>query len=291
MRLNLIMRRLRNKPSTWKEIEAYLTRESEFEEYNFNTSVRTFQRDVQDIREIYNFDIQFNALKGVYYIQDDETPLSDYILEAFDTFNALNLSDRLSPFIHFDTRIPRGTENLYEILRAIKNTVQIKFTYHKFWEDEFTQRVVDPYALKEFRSRWYVLARDHKSNTVKSFALDRLTNLAITRDKIGQQPEFDVADHYKYCFGIVGPTGATGQEPEEVILSFTSYQGRYIKSLPLHHTQEVLIDTDEEFRISLKVFLTEDFRMELLSYTKNMKILAPQSLMDEIKGIMENRLS
>ena len=287
MRFHLIIRKLRNGAATLDEIQDYLDIQSEVEGSNFRVSQRTFQRDINDIRTIYNFDIQYNLMQGGYYIQDPETPLSDHIMEAFDTFNALNLSDRLSPFIHFDTRIPRGTENLYEILRAIKNKIQIKFTYHKFWEDEFTERIVDPYALKEFRSRWYVLARDHKNNIVKSFALDRLTNLEITRDKIGQQPEFDVAKHYKYCFGIVGPTGATGQKPAEVILSFTSYQGRYIKSLPLHRTQEVLIDTDEEFRIGLKVFLTEDFRMELLSYTKNMKILAPLSLAAEIKGILD----
>ena len=288
MRFHLIIRKLRNGAATLDEIQDYLDIQSEVEGSNFRVSQRTFQRDINDIRSIYNFDIQYNLMQGGYYIQDPETPLSDHIMEAFDTFNALNLSDRLSHYIHFDKRKPRGTENLYEILSAIKKKVQIEFTYHKYWQDEFTERVADPYALKEFRSRWYVLARDHNGGKIKSFALDRLSNLEVPGNNIVGEPDFDVDEHYKYCFGIVGPTGARGKETEEVILSFTRFQGNYIKSLPLHHTQEVMVDTDEEFRIKLKVFITQDFIMELLSYTENLEILAPESLINEIKGHLES---
>ena len=56
-----------------------------------------------------------------------------------DTFSALNLTDRLSNHIHFEKRKPQGTENLYGLLHAIKNQVQIQFTYQKFWEDDLTR--------------------------------------------------------------------------------------------------------------------------------------------------------
>lgn len=288
MRFHLIISKLRRKPATLKEIQEYLSEQSIVEECDFNVSPRTFQRDIKLIRSIYNFDIQHNQLKGGYYIEDDETALSDHILKAFDTFNALNLAERLSPYIHFETRKPAGTENLSEILHAIQNKIQIKFTYHKYWEDQHAERLVDPYALKEFRSRWYVLARDPQHNIVKSFALDRLSELKITRDKFEVDPNFNIDEHYNYCFGIVGPTGASGEEPEEVVLSFTPFQGKYIKSFPLHHTQKELVDDDKEFRVKLKVFITEDFILELLSFTKNLKILQPPSLAKEIKRILQS---
>lgn len=202
-----------------------------------------------------------------------------------DTFSALNLTDRLSNHIHFEKRKPQGTENLYGLLHAIKNQVQIQFTYQKFWEDDLTNRIVEPYALKEFKNRWYLLANDLKDNQVKSFALDRLMELEITKRKFQFPNNFDINEHYKYCFGIISPNS---HKPEEVILSFDPFQGKYIKSLPLHESQRILIDNETEIRISLKIFITLDFVMEILSQGDNVKVIEPQSLIDKIKDIYHN---
>ncbi len=288
-RYNLIIKRLRKQPATFAEIADYLAFESELQEYNFNIGKRTFQRDLDDIRSVYNIDIQYDFSRKIYFIDDDDQPeVNERILEAFDTFNALNISDRLSNHIHFEKRKPQGTENLYGLLHSIKNQVQIQFTYQKFWEDEFTNRTVEPYALKEFKNRWYLLANDMKDNQVKSFALDRLMELEITKRKFQFPNNFDINEHYKYCFGIISPNS---HKPEEVILSFDPFQGKYIKSLPLHESQRTLIDNETEIRISLKIFITLDFVMEILSQGDNVKVIEPQSLVNEITRICQNTLS
>lgn len=287
-RYSLIIKKLRKHTSTFAEIADYLALESELQEYNFSISKRTFQRDLDDIRSVYNIDIQYDFSRKVYFIYDDEQPeVNERILEAFDTFNALNISDRLSNHIHFEKRRPQGTENLYGLLHAIKNQVQIKFTYQKYWEDEFTQRQVEPYALKEFRSRWYVLANDLKDYKVKSFALDRLTALDITKKKFQLPNNFNVNEHFKYSFGIISPNE---DKPQEVILSFTPFQGKYIKSLPLHESQQVLVDNNVEFRIKLMLFITHDFIMELLSYGANLKVIEPTGLINELKTVFRDAL-
>jgi len=288
-RYNLIIKKLRKNPATFKEIAEYLAFESELQEYNFNIGKRTFQRDLDDIRSIYNIDIQYNFSRKVYYIDFDEQPeVNERILEAFDTFNALNITDRLSNHIHFEKRRPQGTENLYGLLHAIRNHAQIKFIYQKYWEDELTHRQVEPYALKEFRSRWYVLANDLKDKKVKSFALDRLTDLEITKRKFNLPNNFDVNEHFQYSFGIISPNK---DKPQEVILSFTPFQGKYIKSLPLHESQQVLVDNELEFRIKLTLFITHDFIMELLSYGANLKVIEPISLIDELKRVFRDALN
>ncbi|MBN2572384.1 MAG: WYL domain-containing protein [Ignavibacteriales bacterium] len=287
-RYNLVIKKLRKHPASFAEISDYLSLESELQEYNFNVSKRTFQRDLEDIRSLYNIDIQFDFSRKVYFLDLDEQPdVNERILEAFDTFNALNLSDRLSNNIHFEKRRPQGTENLYGLLHAIKNHLQIKFTYQKFWEDELTKRNVEPYALKEFRNRWYVLANDLKDNQVKSFALDRLTDLDITKRKFQFPIDFNINDHYKYCFGIISPNG---HKPQEVILSFDPFQGKYIKSLPLHESQQILIDNEDELRVKLTLFVTHDFFMELLSYGENLKVIEPESLIKDIKNSLQETL-
>ena len=280
-RYSLIIKKLRKRPATFAALADYLAVESEIQAYNFNVSKRTFQRDVEDIFSLFNIEILYDFSKKVYYIASDEQPeASARIIEAFDTFNALNVSDKLSGFIHFEARKPQGTEHLYGLLHAIKNKVQIKFTYQKYWESEKKARHVEPYALKEFKNRWYVLAKDLGDNAIKSFALDRLTELEILKKPFELPANFDVNEHYKFSFGIISPNG---DKPEVVLLSFNAFQGKYIKSLPLHSSQQVLIDNEEELQIKLSLYVTHDLVMELLSYGDTVQVLAPKMLIKQMK--------
>lgn len=82
----------------------------------------------------------------------------------------------------------------------------------------------------------------------------------------------------------------TDHELAEVVLSFDPFQGKYIKSLPLHESQEVLIDDKHEIRVRMKVYLTHDFIMEILSYGDNVKVIQPESLITELKHSYKSAL-
>jgi len=283
-----IIRKLRRKASTSQEILDYLKFEGELQGYNFDISQRTLHRDLDDIRAVYCIDIQFDFSQKLYYIDFDEhSEINERILEAFDIFNTMNLTDRLSEHVHFEKRKPQGTENFYGFLHAIKNHLQISFTYQSYWDEEPAVRLVEPYALKEFRNRWYILAQDTKDGIIKSFGLDRLSAFEITNT--GFKPiDFNVNKHYKDCFGIISPNA---EKPTEIVLSFNFRQGKFIKSLPLHESQEILIDNENELRIKLTIFITHDFIMELLSQGPNMKVLQPQSLVDTLKTSLQETLN
>ena len=279
-RYSIIINTLRKRSSTFKEIQEKLALESELQDYDFNISKRTFQRDVKDINSIYSIAIQYDfSLKNYFIDFEDQQDVKGRVLEAFDIFNALNISDRLSNHIHFEQRKPQGTDHLFGLLHAIKNNLQLKFTYYKFWEDDLTERSVDPYALKEFKNRWYVVGNDPKNGVIKSFALDRLSDLVITNKKFHKPNAFQVNQYYKNSFGIISPNEDT---PEDIVLSFTPFQGKYIKTLPLHHTQHILRDTEEELRISLKLYITHDFFMEILSLGDKVKVIHPEKLKKQL---------
>jgi predicted DNA-binding transcriptional regulator YafY len=53
--------------------------------------------------------------------------------------------------------------------------------------------------------------------------------------------------------------------------------------MPLHQSQEILVDNDDEVKIQLNMFITHDFVMELLSHSYKVKVISPQSLCDELK--------
>lgn len=289
----LILKKLKAKPySTYEELQTYIDNQFDFlqmqdDTLNIGFSKRTLQRDLKEIRNVFGIDIEYSRSNKGYYISQNETENMNFqrMIEAFDMFNSLNLAQDLTPFIHLEKRRPQGTENLYGLLHAIKINLIIKFTYQKFWEEEISQRLVEPYALKEFKNRWYVLAKDSKDNNIKSFALDRLTHLEITAQHYQYPENYSVEQSYRYCFGIISPNGSA---PQDIILSFDPFQGKYIKTLPLHETQEILVDNDQETRIKLKLCLTHDLVMELLSFGDNMKVIEPKQLVDEIKEAHNN---
>ena len=275
-----IIKKLRNsKEATFDEINDYLKRESEITGDNLTISKRTFQRDLNDIRSTFKVDIQSNSYHKYFIAYDEQADANNRMLEAFDMFNSLSVTDNLSRYIHFEKRKPFGTEHFHGLLHAIKNLFVIRFAHQKYWEDETTQRTVEPYSLKEFKSRWYLLAKDKKDNKVKSFGLDRIQNLHITNQKFDYPKNFNANDMFKYCFGIINPDDS---KPEEIVLSFEPTQGKYIKSFPLHESQEVIEDNENEYRIKLKLHITHDFIMELLSHGESVKVIKPTKLKKEI---------
>ena len=280
LRYLTIIKKLRNKRlATFEEIRGHLYEQEGISGYKLDISLRTFQRDLNDIRSLFNIDIKFNRVSGVYYIYDDEeTDLNNRMLEAFDLFNTMNMADNLVQHIQFEKRRPQGTEHFYGLLHAIKNHLVIKFTHQKFWEDEPTNRTVEPFSLKESQNRWYLIAKDHKDNRVKTFGLDRIHDIEITKQLFEIPANLNLKEMFKYSFGIISSEG----QPVEIVLSFDPEQGKYIKTSPLHETQQVITDNDEEFRIRLKLHITHDLIMNMMSYGETLKVISPKSLTDTI---------
>lgn len=284
-RHGLIISKLRNhKRATFQEINDYLKSEDDY----LAISKRTFVRDVAEIGEVYGVYIKYDFSARNYYIDEDLSDESDKRrLEALDVFNALKFKERNKNSILFDKRKNSGTEHIYELLNAINNNLQITFSYQKFDEEEGAIRKVNPLAIKEFHLRWFLLALDTKDNNIKTYGLDRISNLQILRNAKFKNNNFSGSEYFKYAFGI---SVVNGQQPEDIVLSFTPVQGKYIKTLPLHSSQKVIIDDETEFRISLKMCLTHDFKMELLSMGENVKVISPQRLIDDIKSTYERAL-
>ncbi len=289
MRYHQIISKLRIHPLTFDELADFLASESEFYGYKFEKTKRTIQRDFEAIRSIYNIDIRFDFKRGVYALVPDENQEKNLrMVEALDMFNAMKVTENISGIIYFEKRRPQGTENMNGLLHAIQNRVQIEFTYTKYWEDESTQRIAEPYALKEFKNRWYLVALDHKDLKIKTFALDRLTDPEISKRKFQYPQKFDVNSYFKHCFGIIT---SDGKEPQEIVLSFDPFQGKYIKSMPLHESQEILVDNEHEIRIKIKIYLTHDFLMEILSQGENVKVIEPTELIEQLKSNYTNALN
>jgi predicted DNA-binding transcriptional regulator YafY len=202
-------------------------------------------------------------------------------------FTAMNMDESVPLFIFAEKYRPQGMQHLFPLIRAIKNSLIIRFSYTKFRGETLSERQTEPYALKEFRGRWYVLGRTAGREEIRSYGLDRISNLVVTEEQFTKAESVDIAEKFRYSYGIY----ASEKYPvEEVILSSDAEDGRYLKSLPLHHSQEIVKDTAEEFVIKLRLMITPDFVTEILSRNWSLKVIAPDSLREQVCEICHKAL-
>ncbi len=280
-----IIRKLRNSgEATFREIVNYLEEQTELTDRPARLSIRTFQRDLKEIEALFRVRIVYDFSQKVYFIEEDErSDLNNRMLESLDTINMLRMATDLSPVMFVEKRKAHGTHHFYGLVHAIQNRIVLLLMHQKFDDDEPTIREVAPYALKESRGRWYLLAKDLSDKRIKTFGLDRVLSFQNTPRRFDYPPNLNVNQHFRYCFGVINPED---QEPEEIILSFSPEQGKYVKSYPLHESQEVMADTAEELRIRLHLFVTYDLIQEILSYGDRVKVMAPRVLQEEVARIV-----
>ncbi len=289
LRYSAIVKRLEKSPATLKEIEAALERESELHGIDLKVSKKTIERDRLAINLVYKRSIQFNFSKKKYEIDKVENEqYSARLLEAFDIYNALNVNAALANHLEFKQQKPLGLENFHGLLHAIKNRLQVNIGYQTFEHEGPSLRKTNPYFLKEFKNRWYLIAKDLKGEILKTYGLDRITEIEITKKKFTFPVDKNPKEKFQHSFGVID--SVDGSVPEIVVLSFTPKQGKYIKTLPLHHSQEILIDNAEELRIRLKVYIAFDFIKEVLSYGDAVKVIEPASLIDTVKEVYRRAL-
>ena len=286
LRYSTITRCVRNAPVTLNEINACLKRESDMYGFDLSVSKRTFQRDVQDLLSLFQIEIVYDYSLRKYLIrnQGDES-YNSRILEAFETLSVLTVNQDVSKYLDFETRRAGGLENFHGLLHAIKNHLQLNFSYQSYDQEKAFLRKTNPLLLKEFKGRWYIIARDLADNKIKTYALDRLSNPEITKKRFTVAADFNPKSIFRDSFGIIH--SVAGSVPQRVVLSFDAWQGKYVKSQPLHASQVTLINNESEFRIELFVYVAFDLVKELLSYGEGVKVIEPATLAKEIMEMQE----
>ena len=279
---------LRLRPMTYEEIQDMMADDPDAVEEDLFSSQRTFQRDIKDIETIHKVEIKCNRSAKKYAIVEDvEETHTQRLRENFDLLNAIRLSKSFGNRLIFEERKPLGTQHLAGLLHASQNFLAVEFEYYKFWDTSVSKRKVKPIALKEARNRWYLIAEDFKDGIIKNFSLDRIKELEITASKF-TPIEYQANKEFKDCFGIIN---GTDEKAIEVILSFTPREGRYVESLPLHHSQQLILKNKAEIQFKYFIRPTYDFRMEILSFGDQVEVLEPESLRTQIKNEFKRSLS
>ncbi len=281
----------RNRYITFKEL-AHKFENSDFrDDDQAGFSKRTFIRDKDEILELFGVEIKYSATeRGYYVVEENSSPIKDLTLDSYRLINTYQMFEDADRYIAAEQN-KSGSEHLLTVLAAIQNRKKLKFDYCKYVNESPLNRIIEPYFIKQFKNRWYVIARDTKDLQIKAFALERIVK---DIDTINPSASFDIPQnikpdtYFKDSFGIFKLSDA---KTEEIELSFKPLKGKFIKSQPLHASQTIIIDTDNELRVKLKLQITHDFIMELLSHGSEVKVIAPKSLRNMVIEEYKNTLS
>ena len=122
---------------------------------------------------------------------------------------------------------------------------------------------------------------------IKVFGLDRIGSFRITQERFTFPAEFSLPEYFRNCYGVTRPD--TGSEPETIVLEFSEFTGKYIKTCPLHPTQQILEDTGKLLKISLELYITTELVCALRAYGSDVKILSPVSLRRKVQECPEDQ--
>jgi predicted DNA-binding transcriptional regulator YafY len=83
----------------------------------------------------------------------------------------------------------------------------------------------------------------------------------------------------------------TEQNPQKIALKCSRHQGEYIRSFPLHQSQKETKETPEEIFFEFFLHPTYDFMQEILSFGKEVQVLEPKVLVDDIRNHLQESLN
>ncbi|MFN8284708.1 MAG: WYL domain-containing protein [Chitinophagales bacterium] len=252
---------------------------------------RTLQRDFEELKIEFNIYIEYNRQQRGYFIEKDTH--TDNVIQFIKN---MSLQANLLEFtkenktsdsiILKENHDLKGVEFIPQLLSAIKNTIQVQFIYQRFGSDEPKQHTILPYALKEYLGRWYLVGTFKNHNNPLTFGVDRILELKITETKFKRDKSTDLKTIFSRMIGISG----NDEEREEVILSFTAFQANYIKTLPLHFSQEEIFCDENEVHFKYFIVPNYELQQKILSYGTEVNVLKPATLRKQIKDTLKSTL-
>lgn len=247
----------------------------------------TFNRYRTAIEEIFGINIECQRKGYQYFIENDDILKSNSLIHWM--IDSLSVGNMLMDSLSMKDRIlleniPSGKMHLQPIINAMKQGKKIRIEYQRFGKQEVRRITVEPYAIKVFKQRWYVLTNDDKWEMPAVYALDRIVTLKETDEDFVFPTEFDAETFFKDCYGVLC---GTNDKAQKIVLRAYPPYVNYLRTLPLHSSQKKLDSTPEYADFELYLRPTFDFRQELLCQGDEVEVLEPKAFREEMKQIAQ----
>ena len=246
--------------------------------------LRTFHQHKSAVEELFGIEIKCNPSNGYrYYISSPDTLKNDsirkWLLNSFTLSNMITAGHNMKGRILFE-EIPRGTEYLQTIIEAMQKSKELQVDYQPFYGHRETYDI-QPYAMKVYRQRWYVVGYIKELGGIRNIALDRTLEMNLSATSFILPKDFDAEKYYANTVGIFVNEGL---KPTKVKIRAYGRQIEYLRSLPLHRSQKERASKYGEFcEFEYKLCLTPELSTHILAMGENVEVLEPMELREEIK--------
>ena len=242
----------------------------------------TFHRHKIAIEDMFGIYIECDRKNGFKYYIGNEYVLQENSVQNW-MLSTLSVSSLLAESMSLNERIllenvPSGGEKLKMLIKAMKESKKISITYQRYGGHATRTFDLEPYCLKLFGQRWYLLAR-FADRGMATFSIDRMLEIKMSNEKFKIEEDFDAASYFSDCFGVMLDENS---KPEKIVIRAYGYEPYYLRDLPLHHSQREIKSTEEYCDFELRLKITSDFKSKLLSRGEWIEILEPKALADEI---------
>ena len=291
---------------TYKEFEERWKRSSQ---NVLGTSLpkRTFADCLRAIEETFDIDISSDARNGYCYriVQRDwleNDRVKDWLLSAFAVNGLLQDSRGLRERVMYED-IPSGNDYLLEVLKAMRENHVLAVTYQDYYDEEPRDIMLEPYCVRVFRQRWYVVGvmeNEPKGEeptmltnqgSIRRYALDRVVKLESTDATFKMPRDFSVSDYFTDAFGIIVEPEEYDVETIRIKVYDINHRREYLRSLPLHKSQKE-VERHEDYSVfELCVAPTYDFIKEILSMGGEVEVISPKYVRQEVEHRAEELLA
>lgn len=174
-----------------------------------------------------------------------------------------------------------ASEVIDEVITALVYSNPVDARYRKASGVE--KRVqLHPYTLATFRQGLYLFARDVEAGGIKTYALERFTDLRRRRRERFDYPRaWDPEAQLRNAFGIIdGPSS-------EVVIAFTEAVAPYIRERTWHYSQVFGTLPDGRLELRMQVAPTVEVETWVLGFGADAQVLGPPELVSRIRAKLE----
>lgn len=251
---------------------------------------RTFFHYRDGVEEMFDINIKCDKATFEYYIDDkdgeDNARLRSWLVDSVSMSGTLSNARDISSRIMLEN-VPSAREHLPVVIDALKQNRRIRFSYKSYTRALPTDGIVlEPYFVKIFKQLWYVIGLNVKDGQIKTYSLDRMSNLNLLQDLFDMPGNVNPSEFFKDCFGII----TNQNSAKRIVLRVEPTQAKYFRALPLHSSQQEEVH-DNYSIFTYKMRITYDLKEELMSHGASIEVLEPQELKTLIRTELEQALN
>lgn len=184
--------------------------------------------------------------------------------------------------------LPADVSLFGDLLDAVMSRREVAFDYHKLTASGTERRQVRPFHVGQIEHGWYLIAHDIQRRALRTFALQRITNLVELKLRFERPKEFDARDHLGGSFGVWNYEGGSPGR-YEVKIRFEGFAARVVAERRWHPSQTIeQLDKDgDAIEFTAHLAGLEEITRWILSWGSKAQVVAPPELMARVRREVE----